>query len=60
MLTHGRTIGSVQLLFKRIFDCYLSGRKAEIKPFPRLKQQEGDLNSGSAEIVSLWDRKRTN
>jgi hypothetical protein len=36
---------------------YLSGRKAEIKAFPRLKQQEGDLNSGSAEIVSLWNRK---
>jgi Zn-dependent peptidase ImmA (M78 family)/transcriptional regulator with XRE-family HTH domain len=37
---------------------YLSGQKAEIKAFPRLKQQDGAQNERSADIVSIWDRKK--
>jgi Zn-dependent peptidase ImmA (M78 family)/DNA-binding XRE family transcriptional regulator len=36
---------------------YLSGVKAEVKAFPKLKPVETETKSGTAEIVSLWDRK---
>jgi hypothetical protein len=37
---------------------YLSGSKAEVKAFPRLKTVETDPRFGSADVVSLWDRKK--
>lgn len=37
---------------------YLSGHKAEIKALPRLKQHDSIQNERSAEVVSLWDRKK--
>jgi Zn-dependent peptidase ImmA (M78 family) len=37
---------------------YLSGGKAEVKAFPKLKSADPAARGESADIVSLWDRKR--
>jgi hypothetical protein len=37
---------------------YLSGSKAEVKAFPKLKTVETEPRPESADVVSLWDRKK--
>jgi Zn-dependent peptidase ImmA (M78 family)/transcriptional regulator with XRE-family HTH domain len=37
---------------------YFSGSNAEVKAFPKLKTIEAEPRVGSADVVSLWDRKK--